>query len=92
MVAASIPPESLDRIRDLLRLALDEPGRRSDTGQQAAILWWQLEREGLCETSTPEPWEEALLDLAAWHTDDDRLRFQRADEADLSRYLQALDH
>jgi hypothetical protein len=90
MIREPVPAGALERLVALLREAIDQPEQRSNTGQQAARLWWELEGAGHCGESTPEIWEEALLGLAAWHTGDDRLRFQRASEADIRRYLHSL--
>ena len=70
---------------DLLRAFLREPDRRPELGQQAALLWWELDDAGLAGDAAP--WEEALLALAAWHTGDDRLRRQRLTEAEAEELL-----
>jgi hypothetical protein len=80
----------VERVRALLEAARDRPGDRSSIGQEAAVLWWELDEAGLCDTDPPEPWEDALLGLAAWHTGDDRLRHQRADDAAIERHLEAI--
>jgi hypothetical protein len=87
---ASVPPQAMDRIIELLRMARDAPERRGDIGQQAARLWWELDGAGHCGEPTPDVWETALLGLAAWHTGDDRLRLQRASDAEIERYLRTL--
>ena len=85
------PGESVpERVRGLLEAARDRPADRASIGQEAAVLWWELDEAGLCDTDPPAPWEEALLGLAAWHTGDDRLRLQRADDAAIERYLDAI--
>lgn len=90
MSGASVPAEAIQEVVDLLRQARDAPERRPDIGQQAAILWWKLDGAGHCGESAPDIWEQALLGLAAWHTGDDRLRLQRAGEADIRGYLRSL--
>lgn len=85
-----IDPDILGRIRELLEGARDRPADRSAIGQRAAVLWWELDEAGHCDTDPPEPWEEALLGLAAWHTGDERLRLQRADDAAIERYLRSV--
>ena len=82
-----VADETRQRIRHLLTLARDTPADRSSIGQEAAVLWWDLDAQGLCDTDPPEPYEEALLSLAAWHTGDDRLRLQRADDEAIERFL-----
>ena len=77
-------------VADLLRAFLREPDRRPELGQQAALLWWELDDAGRLAGDAP-PWEEALLALAAWHTGDDRLRRQRLTEAEAEELLRRLD-
>ncbi|HSG78034.1 MAG TPA: hypothetical protein VLD62_00510 [Acidimicrobiia bacterium] len=86
----AVDATTLERIRQLLEAARDRPVDRASIGQEAAVLWWELDEAGACNTEPPEPWEEALLGLAAWHTGDDRLRLQRADDAAIERYLRSV--
>ena len=82
-----LPASALAEIVDLLRTFHDEPGHRREVAQQAAILWWKLDGTGLCGTTPPEAWEEALLGLAAGHTGDDRLRRQCATETEVEELM-----
>ncbi|MCP3975751.1 MAG: hypothetical protein GY720_14800 [bacterium] len=86
----SVSDGVLERICTLLRRFQNEPDDRADVGRDAVALWWELDELEICGTQPIEPWEEALLDLAAWHTADARLRYQRADNASVARHLAAL--
>ena len=90
MPDSSISTDVVEQIVALLQAALDQPNRRQELGQQAAILWWELDLAGFCNTEPPETWERALLSLAAWYTGDDSQRLQRADDDDIQQHLERL--
>lgn len=90
MPDSSISMDVVEQIVVLLEAAGEQPYRRQELGQQAAMLWWELDRAGLCNAETPETWERALLSVAAWHTGDHSQRLQRADDDDIRQYLESL--
>lgn len=64
-----------ERIAELLRELAGGQADPRTVGEQAAQLWWRLDEDGGID-ALPPGHEDALLQLAALHTGDRRLRRQ----------------